>query len=211
MPCVGDKTQMCGGHFYISVSQVPNDLVNNGLAWVFVLAVLLGGAAYVVGGVLVSGRGQKSLAAHPHYRMWVEVLSLVRDGVGLVASGGTGGRVGSRSLAGGGVGRAARAGPQKKDKAKSKKEKAGDRPAAATGETSEGGGSSDGGGGGGGEKKAKKSAKQKASSPRGGGSGGGGGGGLSAPLAAAEPQPFEKLVGVVESEHTDAFGRVLLR
>ena len=157
------------------------------------MAVVLGGAAYVVGGVLLSGRGRKNLADHPHYRMWKELFALVTDGIGLVS--GT-----SRVSDARGSPKNSREGPQKKDK-KAKKEKARAQESAAPDHTDENGSK---------EKKTKKekgSKSSKTSSPSSMGNG------LTAPLAEAskDDQPFEKLVGVQPSEHTDAFGRTLLR
>lgn len=157
------------------------------------MAVVLGGAAYVVGGVLLSGRGRKNLADHPHYHMWKELFALVTDGIGLVS--GSNRVRGARSSP-----RNSREGPQKKDK-KVKKDKARAQESAAPDHADNNSSK---------EKKTKKersSKSSKTSSP------GSTGNELTAPLAEApkDDQPFEKLIGVQPSEHTDAFGRTLLR
>ena len=79
--------------------------------WMTVGVVLIGGGAYVAGGVMLGGRtgrhggGGSALAAHPHHEQWLAIQGLVEDGVRF-SQGFLGGSSHSHAAAGGGYARA---------------------------------------------------------------------------------------------------------
>lgn len=80
-PCKGDATEMCGGHFAISLVATSEP---DTWAWAFVATVFLSLTAYVVGGAMLarkSGGGREGLKGHPHFGRWMELAGLVSDGV----------------------------------------------------------------------------------------------------------------------------------
>ncbi len=130
-PCKGDATEMCGGHFLISLVATSEP---DTWAWVFVAVLLLSLAAYAGGGVMLArrsggGRGQ-GLKVHPHYGRWVELAGLVSDGVAFARGQSSGNRQGhggkSAAFTGGsGDGKGARQAKKQKKQKKESKEKQG--------------------------------------------------------------------------------------
>ena len=62
------------------------------LGWLFVSAVIGGGAGYVAGGAAYGQRtgGAPGLAGHPHHAKWVELYGLCSDGLAFAQSRGRG-------------------------------------------------------------------------------------------------------------------------
>lgn len=105
MPCTGDTTKMCGGHWVSNVFELQcgteacgaQAVSSNG--WAIVISLALFGLTYVVGGLAVGRlRGMSSqpgLRGHVHWQRWVELHALAMDGVAysrtLLQGGGVGG------------------------------------------------------------------------------------------------------------------------
>ena len=102
------------------------------LGWLFTAFVLLGGGAYLGGGIAYGQRvgGGKGVRAHPHFSRMVEVGALVMDGLAVVRGGKPrGGGSGYAPLAAaGGSGRPTVGGKKQKKEKKERKEKKEKRP-----------------------------------------------------------------------------------
>jgi hypothetical protein len=90
--CPGDPEQMCGGGSRNTLVRIEC-----GSDWglTFMVVFVVGIGAYVSGGVLygakIQGQGQSCvLRSHPHWGVWLELRSLVIDGVEFSRRGGTG-------------------------------------------------------------------------------------------------------------------------
>ena len=93
-PCLGDKTQMCGGPSLNHVMRVSC----GGWGWSFVALVLGAGAAYVLGGAVyvhkveggeLSRQALREGRLLPHRGFWRGAAGLVADGAAFARSGGT--------------------------------------------------------------------------------------------------------------------------
>jgi len=83
--CKGDPKQNCGGFWNVNVYRIRPDValaVEEG-SWTLVVLLLVGGGAYVVGGVALGARrkGKPSVKSHPHFDRWLELHSLCQDGI----------------------------------------------------------------------------------------------------------------------------------
>lgn len=64
--------------------------------WTVIGILVLGGGAYVGGGILLGGRAGRGsgkaahMSAHPHFEQWMEVRGLFNDGVRFCQGGGRG-------------------------------------------------------------------------------------------------------------------------
>jgi len=75
-----------GGFWEVNVYRIRPDValaVEEG-SWTLSILLLVGGGAYVVGGVALGARrkgGKPSVKSHPHFDRWLELHSLCQDGV----------------------------------------------------------------------------------------------------------------------------------
>ena len=75
-----------GGFWEVNVYRIRPDValaVEEG-SWTLSILLLVGGGAYVVGGVALGARrkgGKPSLKSHPHFDRWLQLHSLCQDGV----------------------------------------------------------------------------------------------------------------------------------
>ena len=75
-----------GGFWEVNVYRIRPDValaVEEG-SWTLSILLLVGGGAYVVGGVALGARrkgGKPSVKSHPHFDRWLELHSLCQDGI----------------------------------------------------------------------------------------------------------------------------------
>ena len=187
--CTGKSGEACGGFGFMEIYEMN---CSSALGSALAAAILLGGAVYVAGGVVLGrSSGRPALKAHPHWNKWLEIHALCWDGLAFVKRGGSV------------VGRELQSSREPLVQSFSKQDRRESDGSAKDGPKKPSHKSSKGSG----KKRDKQSNSSKPSSSAKSDNGGGDNG---QPEGAAAPTPAD-LLGRQDTAMTDAFGRSLKR